>query len=89
MHLGDIVQTAAVEQEWVHAHKAMRLLDGILPYSMVPGNHDQVNEAGGLTRNTTLYNHYFGPERFEVEPWYGGNFEGKNDNNYVFLEAGG
>ncbi|MCA9041158.1 MAG: metallophosphoesterase [Planctomycetaceae bacterium] len=89
VHLGDIVQTASIEQEWVNAHKAMRLLDGIVPYSMVPGNHDQVNESKQLTRNTSLYNKYFGPERFEVEDWYGGNFEGKNDNNYVFFEAAG
>ncbi|QDU79299.1 hypothetical protein Pla110_10070 [Polystyrenella longa] len=89
IHLGDVVQTAAVEEQWVNAHKSMRLLDGILPYSMVPGNHDQVNEGGGPTRNTTLYNKYFGPDRFELESWYGGNFEDKNDNNYVFFEAAG
>ncbi|MAT15513.1 MAG: hypothetical protein CMJ46_09625 [Planctomyces sp.] len=89
IHLGDIVQTASVEEEWMNAHRAMRLLDGIVPYSMVPGNHDQTKQDGQITRNTTLYNKYFGPERFSIEPWYGGNFEGVNDNNYVFFEAGG
>src|SRR5690242_17365771 len=40
--LGDIVQNAHVEDEWVKAHEAARILDGVVPYSSVPGNHDLV-----------------------------------------------
>ena len=37
IHLGDIVQTSTQKPEWENADRAMRLLDGIVPYSMAPG----------------------------------------------------
>lgn len=89
VHLGDIVQTAEIEKEWVNADRAMSMLDGSVPYSMVPGNHDQNKNKGKLTRETTLYNKYFGPQRYENETWYGGHFEDDNDNNYCTFEAAG
>ena len=42
IHLGDIVQTAGQEPEWENASLAMRLLDGVVPYSVAPGNHDMI-----------------------------------------------
>ncbi len=55
IHLGDIVQTSTKGPEWENADRAMRLLDGVVPYSVAPGNHDmQVR-----TRDSTLYNKYF------------------------------
>jgi hypothetical protein len=58
--LGDIVQNAQLEQEWQNAHEAARLLDSVIPYSTVPGNHDLVTKDKALTRNSELYNKYFG-----------------------------
>ena len=40
-HVGDIVQNgAAYEIEWTRADTAMDSLDGLIPYSAIPGNHD-------------------------------------------------
>lgn len=89
IHLGDIVQYADREGEWKSANRAMEIIDGVLPYSMVPGNHDMVNKNKRLTRDTTLYNKYFPPARFSNEPWYGGHLGKKNDNNYCYFEGGG
>ncbi len=85
VHLGDIVQTSTQEPEWEHADRAMRMLDGVVPYSMAPGNHDMVVK----TRDSTLYNKYYSPERFADRPWYGGHMDDTNDNNFCFFEASG
>ena len=85
IHLGDIVQTSTQRPEWENAVRAMRLLDGVVPYSMAPGNHDMVV----ANRDSTLYNEYFSPERFADRPWYGGHMGETNDNNYCLFEASG
>jgi hypothetical protein len=85
VHLGDIVQTPTVESEWLNADRAMRILDGVVPYSMVPGNHDMVVKS----RDTKLYNKYFSPARYAGLDWYGGHMGETNDNNYCFFEACG
>ncbi|NQT38003.1 MAG: metallophosphoesterase [Planctomycetes bacterium] len=83
IHLGDIVQTPEKDNEWQVADRAHRLLDGRIPYSVLPGNHD------GKPGKTELYNKYFSPDRFKDAPWYAGNKDGKNDNNYCRFTAGG
>jgi hypothetical protein len=85
IHLGDIVQTSTVKVEWENAKRAMRLLDDVVPYSMVPGNHDMVVKS----RDSTLYNQYFSPQKFADQKWYGGHMGETNDNNYCFFEACG
>ena len=83
VHLGDIVQTSTKMAEWENADRAMRLLDGVVPYSIAPGNHDMVVK----TRDTTLYNQYYSPERFADQPWYGGHMNETNDNNFCFFRG--
>lgn len=83
IHLGDIVQYSDAEQEWRIADRAHRQLDGCVPYSVLPGNHD------GAPGNTALYNKYFPPERFEAYCYYGGHKDDNNDNNYCFFHAAG
>lgn len=85
IHLGDIVQTPTKRPEWENANRAMRLLDGVVPYSMAPGNHDMVVKG----RDSTLYNKYFPPARFKDRKWYGGHMGETNDNNFCFFEASG
>src|SRR5262245_17585555 len=87
--LGDIVQNAHIEKEWQNAHEAARILDGVVPYSAVPGNHDLVVKDKIITRDSTLYNKYFGVSRFENQPWYGGRMDTTNDNNYCTFRAAG
>jgi len=85
VHLGDIVQNPTQKNEWENANRAMQILDGVVPYSMVPGNHDMVVKE----RNSTLYNQFFSPKRFQDRKWYGGHMGTTNDNNYCFFEGGG
>ncbi len=77
LHLGDIVQNDA-RPEWEVARRCMGMLDGKVPYLLVPGNHDY---SGG-TRTTRL-SAYFPVAEFEAWPSFGGVFEaGKLDNSY-------
>jgi len=85
IHLGDIVNIDNQEQ-WKIADRAHRVLDGVVPYSVLPGNHDMRDIQ---TRATLLYNEYFGPKRFQDNSWYGGHRGEKNDNNYCFFQGGG
>ena len=79
-HLGDIVEHWDLVSEWQAANTSMSLLDGVLPYGMGPGNHDQP---------TSLYNQYFPYTRYQGQPWYGGHYADKNDNNYELFSGGG
>jgi len=85
IHLGDIVQNPTQKPEWENANRAMEIIDGVVPYSMVPGNHDMVVKS----RDSTLYNQFFSPQRFAGRKWYGGHMGQTNDNNYCFFEAAG
>jgi hypothetical protein len=85
IHLGDIVQNPTQKPEWENASRAMEIIDGVVPYSMVPGNHDMIVAS----RDSTLYNQFFSPARFAGRKWYGGHMDQTNDNNYCFFEAGG
>lgn len=79
-HEGDIVQNSTVTSEWVNANASMSIMDGVVPYGMAPGNHDEPS---------TLYNTYFPYTRYEGLPWYGGHYQSLNDNNYQLFSAGG
>ncbi len=78
-HEGDIVNQNTVIQ-WERANTSLSMLDGVVPYGMGPGNHDQP---------TTMYNQYFPYTRYQSEPWYGGHYQNLNDNNYQLFSAGG
>jgi hypothetical protein len=79
-HEGDIVEHNSLVTEWERANTSMSLLDGVVPYGMGPGNHDQP---------TTLYNQYFPYTRYQGRPWYGGHMGSLNDNNFQLFSAGG
>jgi len=87
IHLGDIVQHADSREQWDVADRAHRVLDGVVPYSVLPGNHDMLDSAG--RRDTSLYNEYFPPARFQKHAWYGGHLGETNDNNYCLFDASG
>jgi 3',5'-cyclic AMP phosphodiesterase CpdA len=83
-HLGDIVQNRERDEtEWIVADAAMARLDGIVPYSVLPGNHDMAQ--GGFAK---FYGTYFPASRFEDYEWWGGDFN-QNKNNYQLFSAGG
>jgi hypothetical protein len=88
VHLGDVTNGNTVD-EWEVADGAHQILDDAgVPYTMVPGNHDYYPKST-FTRGQTMFNNWFGPDRFQDEPWYGGSYGSKNDNNYALFEVAG
>lgn len=84
---GDITDWNAPEQ-WEAAVKAFSILDGKLPYTFIPGNHDIGNNSD--VRNTDKMNQYFPYEKYSKTPNFGGAFEvGKMDNTWHTFDAGG
>jgi hypothetical protein len=64
LHLGDIVQSSNDEVEWQRAEVPFDRFDQCgMPYLVVPGNHDI--DGGAYWRSATLFNKYFGPDRWE------------------------
>ena len=89
IHLGDIVQTVDAEVEWKVADRAHRVLDGVVPYGMLPGNHDMVHTSEPRATSTPLYDKFFPVSRFSDRPWYGGHEGERNADNYCLFEAAG
>jgi Predicted phosphohydrolases len=91
IQLGDLVQNhEKVPSEWAAADAAISLLDGALPFGIVPGNHDYDSEKSGKLEKGDTFCSYFGPEsrHFAGKPWYGGSFDGGLDS-WAQFEAGG
>jgi len=90
-HMGDMVNTASVEQEWINAHGAMDIIENPattllthgIPWGGAPGNHDV--QSGGNPK----WNEYFGSARWAGRPYYRGNYANNNSNNYQFFSASG
>ena len=88
IHLGDIVNNNTA-REWAHARAAMGLLDGVVPYALVPGNHDYGPSGDASTRDTLL-NQYFSYGDSAAWPTFGGAYEeGRLDNSYHLFSAAG
>jgi hypothetical protein len=85
---GDIVNHDSDATQWANAVAAANILDGKVPYTFAIGNHDYDNFKPSA-RGTTEFNTYFGPSRYAGYSWYGGNWNGGNENFYTFFTAGG
>ena len=80
LHLGDIVDTSNDVSQWQVANSSMRVMDGRVPYVIVPGNHDTDASRAGLIDD------YFGPSTM---PWIGGTMDkGKIENTYTLVDIG-
>jgi hypothetical protein len=79
LHVGDIVDGDTPAQ-WTVANSSMRVLDGLVPYVVVPGNHDTDGNRKTLTDN------YFSPASM---PWITGTMvAGQIENSYALLDIG-
>ena len=75
-------------RQWERASRAMGILDDVVPYSIVTGNHDY--GTGSPKDRSTRINDYFPSSRFQHWPTFGGTMEpGRIENNYHLFEAGG
>ena len=82
---GDIVDNWDSTEQWENADAAMRLLDGKVPYAVLPGNHDFSKQG-----DSSNYNKYFPVSRFDSFAWYGGSHPpGENDNSFQLFSASG
>jgi hypothetical protein len=91
-HVGDIVDINHADQ-WRVAREMMDHLHGRVPYGISVGNHDMTRSG-----DSSLFQQFFAPERFEQFEWYGGYYEGRidqpatsggNANSYQLTSAEG
>lgn len=85
--LGDIVENGSSKKEWQNADRCMRILDGVIPYGIIPGNHD-IEKGKNKASGFASYNATFPVSRFENQIWYKGNYK-ENQNNYQIVSAMG
>ncbi len=84
-HTGDIVDKFPNDEGWVRADETYKTLDDAkLPYGVLAGNHDVYHQKGDYSK----YSKYFGEDRFENNPWYGGSYK-DNRGHYDLVSAGG
>lgn len=86
-HLGDVVSNGNDLTQWTRADTSMSILDGVIEYGILPGNHDYAS-TGNKSTGTTNYVNNFGPARFAGQSWYGGA-DPSGNNSYQTFTAGG
>jgi 3',5'-cyclic AMP phosphodiesterase CpdA len=62
VHVGDITQNN-LASEWVVAERALRTLDGKIPYSLLPGNHDQAVGGTAADHSSVFLDSLFSPDK--------------------------
>ena len=90
IHLGDLVQNVEEESQWEAADKAHAVLDGVVPYTVVHGNHEMPIKGLVRVRDLRMFDRYFPPKRFASWPWYGGQMAAESwANSYCKFDAAG
>lgn len=85
IHTGDLVDEADQEYQWINADNYMKTLDdNNIPYGVLAGNHD----VSQKTNDYTAYYNYFGANRFENRPYYGGSYL-NNRGHYDLISING
>ena len=90
VHVGDITDNN-IESQWDVAEPALRILDGVIPYSLLPGNHDQAVGGSAADHSTDYLDDRFSPEeQAAVSDTFGGVYDQEPDrsaNNYHTFTA--
>jgi hypothetical protein len=83
LHEGDIVDASSSKNQWQLASDAFADLDGVIPYLLLAGNHDEdTNRQGDMAA-------YFPVARFSPYAWFGGTYEAnKTENGYAEVAIG-
>ena len=88
LHEGDITNSN-VDYEWLNASGSMEVLDGVVPYAIVMGNHD-MGVGGECDSRESLFHNYFPVSRFKSLSTFGGVYDpGRLDSSYHLFTAGG
>jgi hypothetical protein len=87
-HTGDIVEVFDDESQWIRSSSAQKILDDAgIPNGVLPGNHD--NGSGQTRQEHALYVKYFGADRYDPNPWYGGTLYDNENHFDVFTVCPG
>ncbi|WP_374653555.1 hypothetical protein [Dongia sp.] len=90
VHVGDITDNN-IESQWNVAEPALRILDGVIPYSLLPGNHDQAVGGSAADHSSIYLDDRFSPEeQAAVSSTFGGVYDQEPDrsvNNYHTFTA--
>lgn len=94
LHVGDLVNEGKwYKYEWEKADEGISILDGSLPFGIVPGNHDydyffKKNVKPSKKRTAKYFNKYFGPnsKHFINQDWHGASDDGLN--SFTIFEGG-
>lgn len=87
-HEGDVVEYAT-ETQYQRMDDVMSTLDGVVPYSVLPGNHDWA-VWNDRSSSTELYEQPFNAARYAGYDWFGGTGPGDSElNSYQLFSAGG
>lgn len=86
MSLGDIVNVPSSETQWQVAQNGYNILNDVVPYMVLPGNHDM---SMSLNRAAVNFNKYFPYSKFSQMSYFGGAYkEGYMDNAYYYVTVG-
>lgn len=83
LHEGDVVNDNRAEQ-WDVAERALRTLDGRVPYVVALGNHDY-GPKGCASDRSSLFNARFPAEEMRARPGFGGSFEPEKVDNSLHV----
>ena len=86
-HLGDMVSSGDNLAQLQRANISMSELDGVIEYSVLPGNHDYAS-TGNKASGSFDYVDFFGPDRFAGQNWFGGA-DSSGNNSFQRFTAGG
>lgn len=88
-HVGDVTYHNT-DAEWTNAEASLRILDGKLPYSLLPGNHDLAAGGSAASRTQDNLSKYFSVEEQSKLPGFGGVYDREPEsfnNNYSTFTA--
>ena len=87
-HEGDLVEHGDDVEEWDRIDSVMSRLDGVVPYSAIPGNHDWARQ-GDRTSSIENFRTYFGASRYDSYDWFGGSGPREKPLNFYQYFSGG
>lgn len=85
--MGDITDTN-MPAEWALAHAQISKMDGVVPYSLVRGNHDLPLRYGIPDDTTDYYNLYMGSDAYMDQFDNGGFYNGNIGNAWRTFSVG-
>ncbi len=94
IHTGDVVNRGYNQHEYIIAESVMKILyDADIPVLISPGNHDydldNNTDWAAANRPLRFFNRYFGTDKYQHQPWFGGTYQhGNAENVYYLLNMG-